>query len=479
MDNMEQLARDILRLSRNTLLVNLRFLDMALSRLKEESAPLPLPGGCMGTDGKTLYFHPLSLLKSFKAERNALNRDYLHGIFHCVFAHPFVNTLVHQTCWNLACDIAVENAVNELNLPALDTARSRKQGAVLQELKRNLKYLTAEKIYRYYLDKKLTDEEYWVIGEPFCGDDHNLWYAPAKQDAGMPASSSSEGKPTEEPSGRGDVPGGSKDAPEQNGEKSDKPKGTAAGTDPLFDEDTKQFWADVARRMKTDLETFSKQQGSGAGGMMQELQAVTREKYDYTSFLRQFAVMGETMRINEDEFDYIFYTYGLSRYGNMPLIEPLEYKDEKRLKEFVIAIDTSGSCSGQIVQRFLQKTYNIFQQEESWFRRFCLHIIQCDSSIQEDAVIRTREEFDAYLKNMIIRGLGGTDFRPVFSYVNQLMEQKELRHLKGLIYFTDGWGTFPEHMPPYKTAFVFLDDDYNNYRVPPWAVKLILQSDDI
>ena len=67
------------------------------------------------------------------------------------------------------------------------------------------------------------------------------------------------------------------------------------------------------------------------------------------------------MRINDDEYDYIFYTYGLRQYKNMPLIEPLEYKEVKRIREFVIAIDTSGSTSGELVQRFMQKTYNILK----------------------------------------------------------------------------------------------------------------------
>ena len=80
---------------------------------------------------------------------------------------------------------------------------------------------------------------------------------------------------------------------------------------------------------------------------------------------------------------------------------------------------------------------------------------------------------------MKIRGLGGTDFRPVFSYVEWLIEKKEFNNLKGLIYFTDGYGTFPERKPPYETAFVFVEDNYNNPDVPPWAIKLVLQKDEI
>ena len=231
--------------------------------------------------------------------------------------------------------------------------------------------------------------------------------------------------------------------------------------------------------MQTDLETFSKDQGHGGGNMMQSLRAVTREKYDYSDFLRRFVVLGEAMKINDDEFDYIFYTYGMQLYKKMPLIEPLEYKEVKRIREFVIAIDTSGSTSGELVQAFLQKTYNILRQQETFFTKINLHIIQCDAQIQKDAKITSQEEFDEYLKTMRIRGLGGTDFRPVFEYVEQLRRDKEFVNLKGLIYFTDGYGDFPAQQPDYHTAFVFVDDEYNNTNAPVWAIKLVLQRDEI
>ncbi len=51
-----------------------------------------------------------------------------------------------------------------------------------------------------------------------------------------------------------------------------------------------------------------------------------------------------------DSFGPIFYTYGLNQYHNMPLIEPLEYKGTRCVRELVIAIDTSRSTSGQLMQ---------------------------------------------------------------------------------------------------------------------------------
>jgi predicted metal-dependent peptidase len=238
-------------------------------------------------------------------------------------------------------------------------------------------------------------------------------------------------------------------------------------------------WQQIAERMQVDIETFGKQRGDMPGGLIQNLKEVNREKYDYTSFLKKFAVMGEAMKINDDEFDYIFYTYGLKLYDKMPLIEPLEYKEVKRIKEFVIAIDTSGSVVGEQVQAFVQKTYNILKSTESFFSKINLHIIQCDADIQEHIKITNQDEFDEYLKHMQIKGLGGTDFRPVFEKVDELIKNKEFRNLKGLIYFTDGYGIFPERKPDYDTAFVFVKDDYEIPDVPPWAIRLVLEQNDI
>ena len=69
--------------------------------------------------------------------------------------------------------------------------------------------------------------------------------------------------------------------------------------------------------------------------------------------------------------------------------------------------------------------------------------------------------------------------RPVFTVVDELIRKKEFINLKGLIYFTDGDGVFPEYKPSYNTAFVFVKDDYEIPEVPSWAIKLILEPNDI
>jgi predicted metal-dependent peptidase len=78
-----------------------------------------------------------------------------------------------------------------------------------------------------------------------------------------------------------------------------------------------------------------------------------------------------------------------------------------------------------------------------------------------------------------LQGFGGTDFRPVFDYVEQLQEQGEFENLKGLIYFTDGYGIYPRKKPSYDTAFIFCEEDYEDRNVPPWAIRLILPRQDL
>jgi predicted metal-dependent peptidase len=81
---------------------------------------------------------------------------------------------------------------------------------------------------------------------------------------------------------------------------------------------------------------------------------------------------------------------------------------------------------------------------------------------------------------LTLRGFGRTDFRPVFEYVNRLRKEGQLTKLKGLLYFTDGKGVFPAHKPDYDTAFVFIDSNATAAaKVPAWAIKVVLDPDDI
>ena len=94
--------------------------------------------------------------------------------------------------------------------------------------------------------------------------------------------------------------------------------------------------------------------------------------------------------------------------------------------------------------------------------------------MQDVKIIHSEEEWKSYSKNIKIQGRGGTDFRPVFRFIKEQQEKKEIQDLKALIYFTDGDGIYPREKPDYEAAFVFLGDAARTELVPGWAQKLVV-----
>ena len=620
MSNLSELARQAMALARNQIVLRLRFMDMAVFRL------IPAPADTtLATEGVHLFYGEKHVLRRYmRFDQQGLSRDYLHALMHCVFRHPFIETLREPALWDLACDIAVTDVILSLEDDRFALPGDEARRAVIEGLRGAVRPMTAEKLYAHFSDQR--PEPGWH--ELFRIDDHVLWHKPkqaremrnaqpgdegegngeppkgsAANDASPPQPEGEPPEPSQSPAGisedreqpnrdEGSVgseasgasedspaaamkasgdPGDSEDRQSQTlrAEQSDGQTGRSVGkydenhtsdqrnvgrgmdtegregmpagsqsrndrTDGGLDaahgmgisgdsgdaasqsdasesggsgsglndaflesdetlnsrspnlqdelretdrEALKREWKDVGERIQTDLETFSRQQGSNAGRMLSQLQAVNREKLDYAAFLRRFTVLGEAAEINHEDFDNIFYTYGLRLYKNMPLIEPLETREVMRVRDFVIAIDTSGSTSGALVKRFLETTWGILKGEENFFKKMNLHIVQCDAGIQEAVHIASQREFDAYMETFSVKGLGGTDFRPVFQYVDDLLRQGAFTRLRGLIYFTDGLGTFPARKPDYETAFVFLPGESEPPQVPAWAIRAVL--DDV
>lgn len=310
-----------------------------------------------------------------------------------------------------------------------------------------------------------------------------------KKDKSSDKSNDSEDGSNESDDSEGDSDDSDEDSDEDEDDEDDDDDGDGDGDDEgdgdmpsnpsqTSRNDLAEKWKNMAQRAQTGLDTgFLK--GDGVGNALEGLQQVNKENISYEDFLRKFSVLTEQIVVNMDEFDYCFYTYGLELYGNVPLIEPLEYKDTKRIHDFVIAIDTSGSTFGPLVKKFLSKTFNILSEQNSFDSRVCIHVIQCDTRVRSDVKIENLKDLEEYMRNFQIYGGGGTDFRPVFEYVNNLLEAKEFTDLRGLIYFTDGFGTFPRTPPQYETAFTFIGDDHCPLSaVPDWAITLELDKDE-
>ena len=428
----EEIAVQILKYSRNELLVSLRFMDLALCKLEYKMENLK----SIATDGKYLYYNPRHVFRLYETGNAELNHSYLHTIFHCIFYHPFINkTIDYPALWDLACDIAVEGIMAELNMKQLDCTNGILINQEIANLKAKYGKLTAERLYRKFIASKIRDAEVARLQRIFAFDEHFIWYAQSSEDQESKSKQNSSGKNKDRKDAQNDSSSSKEDA-ENSGNDAGSADPTSGNSDSLTDaESTQEEWQEISERVKVDIETSSKEWGDRSANLLQNITEVNRETYDY--------------------------------------------KEVKKVKEFVIAIDTSGSVQGDLVMKFITKTYNILAQQSNFFTRINVHIIQCDAEIQRDDKIRSKEEFEELMKNFKLSGFGGTDFRPVFNYVDELVRKKEFENLKGLIYFTDGYGTFPDKKPEYDTAFIFIDDDYGQPKIPVWAIKLVLAKDEI
>ncbi|MCY3413674.1 MAG: hypothetical protein INQ03_18670 [Candidatus Heimdallarchaeota archaeon] len=133
------------------------------------------------------------------------------------------------------------------------------------------------------------------------------------------------------------------------------------------------------------------------------------------------------------------------RYINQNIILP---STDKENIEVIIALDTSGSITNDELMLFLSESMSIFNS----FGNINMTVIQCDAAIQHSVHIESGETLsgeDLPWQSGKIYGRGGTSFVPVFEYV----EEKEISP-SVLLYFTDGYGTFPAHQPEYDTIWV-------------------------
>lgn len=440
-----KVASEVLNFSRQRTLVNMRFLEPAIRMLTES------PSKCMrnrsygmGTDGKNLYYNPEYVLRAYQKEKGFVSRMYLHLVVHGIFRHFFVNPQIEQRKWDLACDMATEYIIESWKLDFADISAGADEKRELDRIRKNVGLMNAEKIYGYL--KKTKESEIDRLEKIFRRDDHSFWYPETKN--------------------RNDVIQVKSGQVNQNREVM------------FSNQKLEELWKQAAKKIQVELETFMRSRSSETGDFLVNLKLANRKKQDYSAFLRKFTRLGEHMKINDEEFDYNFYTYGMQLYGNMPLIEPLEYKDVRVVKTFVTVIDTSGSVEEEKLRRFLEKTYQILKSGQESEDRVNFHLIQCDALVQKDVKITSEKELEQVMEDLTLYGRGGTDFRPAFEYIEELRKNGELTNLNGMLYFTDGMGVYPRKKPEYPVAFIYDSEVLDKIpEVPAWVIRYLM--DDI
>ncbi len=470
----EEMSGKIFSFVKNELYLDLRFMKPALAALEPK---MDERLQTLATDGIYLYHAPAQVIRVFESNPKFLDRVYLHSILHCIFAHLWMRGERDGRLWNLACDIVTEYTIDKMDKPCTRRILSWNRQRIYQRMEQTGEGIAAAVIYRQlkawkqedfrseqehkkkqtvYSDKIQPEgavcrkereenecekqqaaverdiwEQTWLaeLEKEFYTDDHCYW--PDKQDDNIRQQIAKRAQ---------------------------------------------ENWQKIARQTRMEQELRGDETEDGEELFATQIKA-GRGRRSYRDFLKQFSMLREELHPDPEEFDLNYYTYGLRLYGNMPLIEPVESREVYQIQEFVIAIDTSYSTSGELVENFLQETFELLMERSRFSGKSKIRIIQCDNQVQMDEEVTSQEQLTHLLENFTIAGGGGTDFRPVFAYVNELIEQGQLQNLGGLLYFTDGKGVYPKKRPDYKTAFLFLNE-YEEENIPPWAMRVRLEPEE-
>ena len=133
------------------------------------------------------------------------------------------------------------------------------------------------------------------------------------------------------------------------------------------------------------------------------------------------------------------YTRPSSRRGD-PAIFPGLRSEQINL---VVAVDTSGSIREEEIKQFFSEVNAIKGQIRARIELLC-----CDVKIAEGFPV-IFEAWDDFSFETRVEGGGGTDFCPVFNWV----EKQDIRP-DTLLYFSDGYGTYPDTIPGYPVIWL-------------------------
>jgi predicted metal-dependent peptidase len=115
-----------------------------------------------------------------------------------------------------------------------------------------------------------------------------------------------------------------------------------------------------------------------------------------------------------------------------------------------VGIDTSGSIADEDIRTFLSEVKGICDAYEE----YTIHLFFADAAIQKKFELHSFDELPT-----IAPGRGGTDFRPVIEEASKL-------DVTSIVYFTDGYGSFPDHEPNIPVIWVSTSNGGVKY---PWG----------
>ena len=203
------------------------------------------------------------------------------------------------------------------------------------------------------------------------------------------------------------------------------------------------YWKDKLEVLKNNYSgDGSDTQGSLPGGISQEINSILEPEVDWRHALWKF--VGKTPA-DFDDIDRRFIYKGLYLEGL--LTESIELS---------VCIDTSGSISGALLDQFIGELQGILRS----YPHVQCNLYWADTEAYGPYELSKIEDLPSAL------GFGGTSFVPFFNKVKKDSIQDFMNNNRVSIYFTDGYGDFPDHIPNDPVMWLVSKDGLETNQFP-------------
>ncbi|MEA3639864.1 MAG: VWA-like domain-containing protein [Lamprobacter sp.] len=382
------------------------------------------------TDARAFYYNPTYI--------DALTLDetqfmLAHEALHCALSHFARRQHRIKHRWDLACDYAI-------NPLLVDDGLKPPPNALLMPM---YKGMTAEEIYPLIddndqsetLDTHAYDADAEGQGQHSGMDEHDL--ERQQQQTQAEAGAQGQGTPT---SGQASQPG------REQGRQTPETQQAQAETapPPLTPDEQETLQVQWQQRMAGAAQQ-AMQAGRLGGELKRMIDHLLQPQLPWRMLLARY--MNGLSR----------HDYSWSRPSRREGAHILPSLRSQRV-DLVVAVDTSGSIKDAEVEEFINEIDALKAQVQAQ-----VTLLPCDSALCPGAPFRF-EPWERFERPRALQGGGGTNFRPVFQWVQDQGMRPDL-----LVYFTDAQGAFPEQEPNYPVIWLVKG------RTPvPWGQRVQL-----
>lgn len=459
----KNLAGDIMKVTVREVVREYDFIQKAVYSLGHEADDRI---ESIGADYERLYFNPSWVIALYRRNKKKLVEAVIHCVLHSLMLHPSM-TSEQDKLFDAAADAAVICMMRSAN--ALSMTNSCHSN--VEKLINMCGSISAAQFYSLALKDEKAKSILFTLSSVLKNDDHSVWYRPCEnkenENEGQDGSGGTDGM-TEQDMGAGMSDG------------RDDKKGSGNGISKSFDRDSEREWSAMLQEAK-GLAKRSSGFGNMHGGMFDNIEKPDRfSRFSYIEYIKRFA-RTEIVAEDPETIDHVLYNWGIENLGDTPIVEFSETKEQCVVSDIIIAIDMSGSCGGETAVNFLRQIYTLFEQMNIR-STVNINVITFDTTVTSEFTVRSRKDAQRLISDYKGIGWGGTDFTCVFDHANEFTKKNHNRKLKGLFFFSDAFGCFPEEKPYYKTTFFVPDESKTmgdvDYRFVPKWVDLVKYNDD-